>query len=404
MEEAEKRRTAKKLIVLGALSYFGSYLTRVNLSAVIEELSTTNVLSKDILAFAITCNVIIYGIGLAAAGVLANKFQPKRLLFVSLSAAALMNLVIPLNKILGGGISVIIAWGINGFAQALMWPALIKTFLFYMNSEEYDTAIFAVSIGSGAGSMLTYLMAPVFSSCFGKNGWTYMFILPAAFALILGFIWIFSGYRVDAPSFKNKEQKSNTRVFSPIIAAIAFAIVLHGILRDGITTWMPTYINEVFHLGAGISILSGVALPLFGIVTSWVNVMIIRKLKNPIFSAALIYAAAAAFCIALRIFNQNMVVAILSMAIIVSCMGGINMMLVSMVPKAYAATGKGAMLSGVLNAFTYVGSALSVYGVVLFSKAFGWMPTVSLWAGIAVLGTIICVSILPAWNRKGGKK
>ena len=63
-----------------------------------------------------------------------------------------------------------------------------------------------------------------------------------------------------------------------------------------------------------------------------------------------------------------------------------------------------ALLSGVLNSFTYVGSAVSVYGIVLFSNAFGWLPTVSLWAGIAILGTLVCALTLPVWNRKVGKK
>ncbi len=401
----KNKSAARRLIFLGALSYFGSYLTRVNLSAVIEELSTANVLSKEILALAVTFNVISYGIGLTLSGFLSNKFQPKYLMFMNFIPAALVNLVIPLNGFLGGGIAVVIAWIINGFAQALMWPALIKTFLYYLNSKEYDTGVFATAVGSGLASVLTYLMVPVFSACFGKNGWMFMFIIPAAFAFVLGFIWIFSDYKVVSSAEAPKQEvQSKEKIFIPIIAVAAFAIVLHGILRDGITTWMPTYINETFHLGAGISILSGVALPLFGIVTSWVSVLIIRKLRNPIFSASLIYAVAAVFCITLRVFNQNFIVAVLSMATVVGCMNGINLMLVSMVPKAYASTGKGALLSGVLNSFTYVGSAVSVYGIVLFSNAFGWLPTVSLWAGIAVLGTLVCALTLPVWNRKVGKK
>ncbi len=404
MEKSQNGSTAHRLIFLGALSYFGSYLTRVNLSAVIEELSTANVLSKEILALAVTCNVISYGVGLTLSGFLSNKFQPKYLMFLNFIPAALVNLVIPLNGFLGGGIAIVVAWIINGFAQALMWPALIKIFLHYLDSKEYDTGVFATAVGSGLASVLTYLMVPVFSACFGKNGWVFMFIIPAVFAFVLGFIWIFSDYKIVSVKTPKQEVQSEGKIFIPIIAAAAFAIVLHGILRDGTTTWMPTYINETFHLGAGISILSGVALPLFGIVTSWVSVVIIRKLRNPIFSATLIYAVASVFCIALRVFNQNFVVAVLSMATVVGCMNGINLMLVSMVPKAYASTGKGSLLSGVLNSFTYVGSAVSVYGIVLFSNAFGWLPTVSLWAGIAVLGTAVCALTLPVWNRKVGKK
>lgn len=123
MTEQKRKITPNGLMLLGAVSYFASYLTRVNLSAVIEELSTQNILSKDILALAITCNMIIYGAGLAIAGVLTNKFQPKRLLFTSLVAAALMNLIIPFNHFLGSALSI---YGVVLFSDAFGWMPTVS--------------------------------------------------------------------------------------------------------------------------------------------------------------------------------------------------------------------------------------------------------------------------------------
>lgn len=63
-----------------------------------------------------------------------------------------------------------------------------------------------------------------------------------------------------------------------MLAIIMLAIMMQGILRDGITTWMPSYISETFHLASSISILTGIALPLFGIVCSQIASLINRKL------------------------------------------------------------------------------------------------------------------------------
>ena len=44
-----------------------------------------------------------------------------------------------------------------------------------------------------------------------------------------------------------------------MLAIIMLAIMMQGILRDGITTWMPSYISETFHLASSVSILTGIA-------------------------------------------------------------------------------------------------------------------------------------------------
>ena len=61
------------------------------------------------------------------------------------------------------------------------------------------------------------------------------------------------------------------------------------------------------------------------------------------------------------------------------------------------------MISGLLNACTYIGSALSMYGVALIADRFGWTVTESLWCGVALLGTLCAAACVPKWGklRKG---
>lgn len=400
MQERKTKASAGFVMLLGVFSYFSSYITRVNLSVTIEALRSHGIFPKDTVALATTCNVIVYGAGLIIAGFLTRKFKPKTLLVWSLAVAALMNVAVPFAPA-AGKLALAAAWSVNGFAQALMWPALVQVFLTHLNGRQYDNAILYVSVGSSAGYVLTYLTAPLLFGI-GDGGWKLVFLLPAAVSVVCAVLWLSAPFGREMPQVKKTDAKADTRVFTPMIAAVAFAIVLHGMLRDGITTWMPTYINDNFHLGANISILTGVALPIFGMLSSWLGVIIIRKLRNPILAAMLIFGTAAVFCVVLGLLGRTAPVAVFSMAVIVGAMHGVNMMLVSMVPKAYAYTGKGALLTGVLNAFTFAGSAVSIYGVVLFSDAFGWNATVFLWAGAAALGGAVCLLILPAWNKQFG--
>ena len=56
------------------------------------------------------------------------------------------------------------------------------------------------------------------------------------------------------------------------------------------------------------------------------------------------------------------------------------------IPLYFAKSGKSASATGVLNSFTYLGSAVSSYGIGAISGAMGWNFTIWVWIGIAAGG------------------
>ena len=56
-------------------------------------------------------------------------------------------------------------------------------------------------------------------------------------------------------------------------------------------------------------------------------------------------------------------------------------------------------MSGVLNACTYIGSALSAYGFAFFSEKFGWNFVLWLWVAVCVLGALISALTVKRWKR-----
>jgi OPA family glycerol-3-phosphate transporter-like MFS transporter len=75
-----------------------------------------------------------------------------------------------------------------------------------------------------------------------------------------------------------------------------------------------------------------------------------------------------------------------------------------MIPPFFKAQGNVSTVSGVLNASTYIGSAISTYGIAKLSDSIGWNNVVFLWFLIALGGAIICVVSIPAWRRKFSEK
>ena len=78
---------------------------------------------------------------------------------------------------------------------------------------------------------------------------------------------------------------------------------------------------------------------------------------------------------------------------------GVNLILICMVPRYYKDSGCVSLVSGLLNSCTYVGSALSTYGIALLTEQIGWDSTILLWALIALGGALICFALIPAWRK-----
>ena len=198
------------------------------------------------------------------------------------------------------------------------------------------------------------------------------------------------------------QKKNHTGIFSPLVIAIMAAIALQGMLRDGVTTWMPSYISETYNLGNGISIFSGVLLPLFGIASFYIASRIYGdRLKSPVAGSAIIFAVGAVAALGLFFLNGTSAVgSILLSALLTGCMHGVNLLLICMVPPFFKAQGNVSTVSGVLNSCTYVGSAVSTYGIARLSGSIGWQNTVFVWFLIAFAGTTICFLSIRSWNKR----
>ena len=76
------------------------------------------------------------------------------------------------------------------------------------------------------------------------------------------------------------------------------------------------------------------------------------------------------------------------------------LMLITVVPKRFVKSGRVATFSGILNACTYVGSALAVWGFAAIKEAFNdWSPVILIWGIVSVLGVAVCLAATPIWRK-----
>lgn len=400
MEKITDKKQVLSASLLFMFLYLISYVTRINYGAVISEICAAENMQKSLVSLALTMSAVTYGTGQLASGFLGDRLNPKKLIFGGLLLTAATNIAIPFCT---SPYQMAAVWAVNGFAQAFMWPPLVKIMATLFTSEDYKKACVIVTWGSSFGTIAVYALSPV---CISLFGWRGVFVVSAFFAVLMSVIWM-KKCRFENGSthfVTNKITETNEKFgvkYLVLMGLIMFAIVLQGILRDGVTTWMPSYISETFNLDRRAAILTGVILPVFSIGAIQLTSVIYRKfIKSELMLASVVFFAG--FISALLIFSVNGKSApfsILFSAILTACMHGVNIVMTCMVPPYFAKYGNISFMSGLLNFCTYIGSAASGAGLALFSEKFGWSATIVLWAVIALLGGLICLAVTKPWNK-----
>ncbi len=400
MEKLSSRKEVNFLAFLFAVTYMVSYITRINYGAVIVAMKTATGFSESLLSLAVTGSFITYGVGQIISGMIGDRVSPKRLVTYGLCLTVLMNLLIPFcpNPYVMAGV-----WCVNGFAQSFMWPPLVRLMTTLLSAKDYVSATSKVTWGGNIGTIIIYLLSPVVVAFLG---WKWVFWLAAICGFVMIIVWNKYSYEIGV----QKREKVNTevsadkkyRLFTPLMIFIMIAIILQGSLRDGVATWMPSYVKASYDLGDAVSILTGVILPVFSIICIYlVTKIYMSKFTNPISCAALFFGLGVVSSMGIyALSGKSIIISIVLFAVLSGSMHGVNLMLICMTPRVFEKSGRVSTVSGVINSCTYIGSAISTYGIAILSEKLGWDFTLLTWIIIASLGTVICLATKNAWHKR----
>ena len=419
MSLSKSKYSKSVLVALCSLIYFVSYFSRKDFAAVMAGMITENVIDKSVGGFIGMGLFICYGIGQLVSGYLGDKIKPSHLMLIGLGTTSAANFLMPLVP---NGALMIPVWAVNGFAQAMLWPPIVRILADNLDHESFVKANLVVTSAAHISTILLYLYVPL---CLKFFEWKTVFFtasLLAAFAaviLVVALITIIPKDAIKKPVPKSKEAdnvggESYLKLITRAGIIPVFAcIIMMGILRDGIETWLPTLYAEAFNREAGESILVSVSLPIFSIL-SIVAITALHKtktFKNEVLGSLILFAlvmvttAPIVFLISKASFVPRIICLILA-CVVCACMHGTNFLLISCLPGRFAEYGKAATTSGFCNAFTYVGAAISSYGFAFISEKLGWQATVISWIIVGLIGAIFTFISLRSYTSftKGTEK
>ena len=399
----------KLLFWLCWIAYFSTYIGRLNYSASLTGIILSEGFSKGQAGMIGTAFFFAYGAGQFVSGFLGDRLAPKKMVFTGLMVSGLCNLAMAGAKSSGLMTAV---WCVNGLFQAFIWSPMIRLMYEYYKTETRMKACVSLNSSVPIGTMAAYGLTAL---VIWLSGWRTMFVLAGAALIGTSLFWITGMKQVEryaAESGKMAEMPSGETGGSAKAAVnwkslliqsgflfLMMALFVQGALKDGVTTWVPTYISETYGLSAILAITSTMVIPVFNLLgvylASFAN---LHWFRNEVRTAGAFFVVSAAAILVLRLSSgRSMAVSFLMLALATTAMMAVNTMLIAVLPSYFGVIGRASSVSGLLNSSVYAGGAVSTYGIGALSVALGWNATIVIWFLMAAVSAVICFLTVRKW-------
>lgn len=396
LSRIKNSNTAFFLFTLCWIAYFTAYIGRLNYSSAMSDMIQDRILTQSHAGFISMLYFFSYGCGQFFNGILGDRFSPHKMIFIGLFLAAGMNFMMPLVSLYPTMAAV---WGINGYAQAMIWPPIIRIFSEMLDSHKKLKYSIDIVSSQAAGTLVSYLLSAIMLHFFG---WKAVFFSASLLLFLVSLIWIcgFSKIRKKMKPVSSERNISDSPQHVPFfqllkssgMMIILFPIMVHGMLKDGVTTWVPTYISENFLTSPSFSVMITTLLPIFNLAGAYLARYIYQKCQsNETRAASVFFGLSTLSLFILRICGHiSIFLTAVLFALTTTSMMAINTLYVSIYPLRYEKQGRVATVSGFLNATAYMGTAVSTFAIGMLAEHTSWNITVTIWVFFTVIALIFC--------------
>lgn len=354
-----------------------------------------------------------YGAGQFVSGFLGDRFPAKLLVFLGLFCSSICNLLMSQSRNIGVMIGI---WCVNGLVQALIWSPMLRLVTDYCKAEVRSKLCAALNSAVPVGTMAAY---GITAAVLGMSGWRSVFLLGGVCLSIMSFVWLWGITRVQQTmpmqekqvqvSHQTGQQQtaavgidaklSGILIQSGLILLLA-ALFVQGALKDGVTTWIPVYIQETYGVSPILAVAGTMVIPLCNLFGVWLAAAACRHMEQNeiVISAGFFALCSAALMVLWLSSGKSMAVSMGMLALSTTTMMTVNTMLTAVLPSCFGRIGKASSMSGLLNSAVYCGGAVSAYGIGSMAGYFGWTATILIWAVMAAVSVLICGIAAGKWG------
>ena len=397
------------------MAYSFSYIGRLNFSASMADMTSSGVLLKSQAGAVTTGFFICYGCGQFLSGMLGDRINPRYLVFAGLVCSSLINFGIAMGPPLW---FMIVLWSLNGFAQSLLWAPICKIVSYRVSSTRRQKACTALATTMAGGTLMAYILSAVLINAFG---WKAAFISGSSATLLAAVVWITVTTKIEHEADKNgiveeievKHEEEGEEVPHEEIPTglwqllcvsgltiLALVGGVQGVLKDCMSTWVPTFIEDMFNMGSVISILTGAFLPIFGFFGPIFTNKLMMKTRDELSSLFILFLISSGCLAMLALFGRfSIAISIVALALTYACSLGQNMILIGTLPMYFSKLGKVSTITGTMNALCYVTTAAVSWIVGVLVDRTGWTIVMAGWFVLSALAAVGTLFATRRWNK-----
>lgn len=381
-----KKNSAWLIFFLGWLIYSTSYLGKVNYSANITQIIDFYGVTKSQAGLVPTFFFFAYGIGQVVNGLFCSKYNIKWMIFLSLVTSATINLIIAIST----NFSIVKwLWLLNGLSLSVLWPTIVRMLSENLPEKALSTSSVIMGTTVATGTLIIYALSSVFAAF---DNFKLAFYTAAFSAYIASFFWLFFYNKAVSLSSREKEneelrekeiipekgktafEKNEKKLFYISVLILCFCAVGVNLIKDGLTTWVPSILKEEFSLTDSLSILLTLFLPVLAVFGNVFALSAHKKIPDYIHHCTLFFAIMFIFIgIIIGSLSLKLVLFMLISLIVVNFLASsLNSLITSIYPLFMRDKVNSGLFAGILNGFCYVGSTISSYGLGMIADNWGW--------------------------------
>lgn len=390
-------RGQRIFFILCWAAYFSTYIGRMNFTASISEIANATNFTKSELGLVSSGFFIGYGTFQLVWGIAGDRFSPVKMVFGGIFTSGILNLAMSAAS---SSEAMAALWTCNGIAQSAVWPPLLRLTVEVLSAQAAQKASIQYSATVPCGTLATYGFCGL---CAAFHIWRLVFLGAGIVLTTVSVIWLvkmapLDSARRQAAAGKSRPSFSTNILF--LLVPVCLAALVNGLLRDGVQTWMPTYLHEEYGLSAAASIFLALVLPVINLsgvcLAEWANR---RVFRSEIGTAMASFLCAGAFLGLNAQMRPPLLCSLILFGLCGAMMLAANTMLVTFVPLRLHKTGRVSALSGILNSATYLGSSLSGYGVGHILERSTWSEALKFLCFGTLVAAALCFAIAGKWKR-----
>ena len=407
------------------IGYATFYFVRNNMAMatkpITDEFHYTNAQWGSVLGAA----TIVYGISKFLSGVLADIIKPKYIMALGLCVSALASILFGFGHSLS---FFMVVWIINNLFQGMRMTPCSRLITFWYSPRELGRAWGIWNASHQIGGAIIYIVAGYLVA---KFGWRSAFWIPGGFALGVSF-WLLNRLPHSPESmglppveaYKNDgavtESVLGTTRSTPLKVAaktvhwenfrdniltnrwvwvVSIGNFFVYVVRIGILSWGPKYLQEAKGFSIGQSAWTGSAFEIAGIFgaygAGWLSDKTFKGRRGPV--SVLFLLLLTATVLGLLVVPHGNVAAVVGVFALLGFFVYGPQLLVAVAAADFATKKASATAVGLTGLFGYIGASVCSIVTGKLADQFGWDAVIWFYVGSAIVGALLLAT---TWNKR----